>query len=58
MPLVTITVPMSSDLVDLHDVRLAAKKTLTPGATDAHGTAVESIGGGATSTTIVVRVAP
>lgn len=40
---VSISVAQPSHLVSAYDVRLAAKKTIAPGATDVHGTILESI---------------
>jgi hypothetical protein len=54
---VPITIAQPSDLISIYDVRLAAKKTIVPGATDAHGTAVESVVAvTATRTDAIIRV--
>jgi hypothetical protein len=40
---VSLSIAQPSHLVSEYDMRLAAKKTISPAATDAHGTIVESI---------------
>lgn len=44
MESVTITVPFAPGYVDQHDVRLAAKRTIVPAATDALGTRIAAHG--------------
>lgn len=43
---VTITVPFPPHLADRHAVRVDAKRTVVPAATDAHGTRIVAYGAG------------